>query len=87
MLIGHADGVAIVPPSAIQHGPQGTYVFVISPANTVSVRTVTIAVTEGNQVGVSSGLQAGDKVVVDGADKLQDGTRVQPSGRARSMAP
>jgi multidrug efflux system membrane fusion protein len=87
MVIGYADGVAIVPPSAIQHGPQGTYVFVISPANTVSVRPVTIAVTEGNQVGVSSGLQAGDKVVVDGADKLQDGTRVQPSGRARSMAP
>jgi multidrug efflux system membrane fusion protein len=87
MLMGHDDGLAIVPASAIQHGPQGTYVFVVSPANTVNVRPVTVAVTEGNQVGVSSGLQGGDRVVVDGADKLQDGTRVQTSGRGRSSAP
>jgi multidrug efflux system membrane fusion protein len=87
MLIGHTDGVAIVPSSAIQHGPQGTYVFVISPASTVNVRSVTLNVTEGNQVGVSSGLQEGDKVVVDGADKLQDGTRVQQSGRGRGTLP
>jgi multidrug efflux system membrane fusion protein len=87
MLIGQADGMTIVPPSAIQRGPQGTYVFVISPSSTVNVRPVTVTVTEGNQVGVSSGLQAGDRVVVDGADKLQEGTRVQTSGRGRSSAP
>jgi multidrug efflux system membrane fusion protein len=84
MLVGRDDDVAIVPPSAIQRGPQGTYVFVISPANTVNVRPVTVAVTEDNQVGVSSGLQANEKVVVDGADKLQDGTRIQQSGAAPS---
>jgi multidrug efflux system membrane fusion protein len=79
MLVGQAGDVTIVPSSAIQRGPQGTYVFVMSPANTVNMRTVTVAVTEGTQVGLSSGLQPGDKVVVDGADRLQEGSRVQTS--------
>lgn len=76
MLVGNDGGLTIVPPAAIQRGPNGTYVFVVSAKNTVSVRQVTEKLTEGNQAGLSDGLKPGERVVVDGADKLQDGSQV-----------
>jgi multidrug efflux system membrane fusion protein len=71
--------LVIVPASAIQRGPQGTYVYVVQSGNTAKIETVTIALTTGNSVGLSAGLNAGDVVVVDGQDKLQDGSQVNPS--------
>jgi len=47
--------------------------------STVSIRTVTIAQTTGNNVGLSAGINPGDVVVIDGQDKLQDGSKVAPS--------
>ncbi|MGH9481830.1 MAG: efflux RND transporter periplasmic adaptor subunit, partial [Terriglobales bacterium] len=75
--LGSDAGLAIVPPAAVQRGPQGTYVFVISPKSTVSLRDVTVQLTEGNQVGIGKGLAPGESVVVDGADSLEDGSRVE----------
>ena len=69
----------IVPASAIQRGPQGTYVYVVQDANTVKIQTVTLAQTAANTVGLSAGLNPGDVVVVDGQDKLQDGSKVSTS--------
>jgi multidrug efflux system membrane fusion protein len=69
----------IVPASAIQRGPQGTYVYVVQSGNTAKIQTVTIALTTANTVGLSAGLNASDIVVVDGQDKLQDGSKVNPS--------
>src|ERR1700676_4591126 len=69
----------IVPASAIQRGPQGTYVYVVQNANTVKIQTVTLAKTATNTVGLSAGLNPGDVVVVDGQDKLQDGSKVSTS--------
>jgi multidrug efflux system membrane fusion protein len=71
--------LVIVPASAIQRGPQGTYVYVVQSGNTAKIQTVTIALTTANTVGLSAGLNAGDVVVVDGQDKLQDGSQVNPS--------
>jgi membrane fusion protein, multidrug efflux system len=71
--------LVIVPASAIQRGPQGTYVYVVQSGNTAKIETVTIALTTANNVGLSAGLNAGDVVVVDGQDKLQDGSQVNPS--------
>ncbi len=71
--------LVIVPTSAIQRGPQGTYVYVVQSGNTAKIQTVTIAQTTANSVGLSTGLNAGDVVVVDGQDKLQDGSQVNPS--------
>lgn len=76
---GVDDGLVIVPPAAIQRGPQGTYVFVADAAHggrTVAMRTVDVKVTEGNQAGIDQGLDPGDQVVVDGTDKLDNGTRI-----------
>ena len=86
MLVDTKRGVIIVPAAAIQRGPQGTYVYVVSGGNTVNIRTVTIAQTTGNDIGISSGLNPGEVVVIDGQDKLQDGSKVatttSPTGGA-----
>lgn len=71
--------LVIVPSSAIQRGPQGTYVYVVQNGNTAKIQPVTIAQTTANSVGLSAGLNAGDVVVVDGQDKLQDGSKVSPT--------
>jgi membrane fusion protein, multidrug efflux system len=86
MLVDTKRGVIIVPAAAIQRGPQGTYVYVVAGGNTVNIRTITIAQTTGNDIGISSGLNPGDVVVIDGQDKLQDGSKVatttSPTGGA-----
>jgi multidrug efflux system membrane fusion protein len=71
--------LVIVPSSAIQRGPQGTYVYVVQNGDTAKIQTVTIAQTTADSVGLSVGLNAGDLVVVDGQDKLQDGSKVTPT--------
>jgi membrane fusion protein, multidrug efflux system len=79
MLVDTKHNLVIVPASAIQRGPQGTYVYVVSGGDTVNIRVVTIAQTTGNDIGISSGLNGGDVVVIDGQDKLQDGSKVATS--------
>jgi multidrug efflux system membrane fusion protein len=71
--------LVIVPASAIQRGPQGTYVYVVQNGNIVKIQSVTIVQSTANNVGLSAGLNAGDIVVVDGQDKLQDGSKVSPT--------
>ena len=66
----------IVPAAAIQRGPQGVYVYVVQGGNTAKIQTVTLAQTTATSVGLSAGLNPGDVVVVDGQDKLQDGSKV-----------
>lgn len=90
MLVDVRRNLVIVPAAAIQRGPQGTYVYAVSDGNTANIRTVTIAQTTGNNVGISAGLNGGDVVVIDGQDKLQDGSKVltstSPTGSARGAA-
>jgi multidrug efflux system membrane fusion protein len=79
MLVDTKRNLVIVPAAAIQRGPQGTYVYVVSGGDSVNIRTVTIAQTTGNNIGISSGINQGDVVVIDGQDKLQDGSKVATS--------
>jgi multidrug efflux system membrane fusion protein len=76
MLLDVDVGVIVIPTSAIERGQQGTYVYVVGADNKVSAKTVKLGDTEGEKVGIASGLNAGDKVVVDGADRLKDGSEV-----------
>jgi multidrug efflux system membrane fusion protein len=115
MLEGSKKGLTIVPPAAIQRGPQGTFVYVVTrsaapssnapsnsggsagtgnsaaPSTIVNIRQVTVDITEGNQAGISAGLQPGETVVIDGMDKLQDGSKVDshaaPPSDTNSAAP
>jgi len=70
------------PVSAIQRGPQGTFVYLVDSNNTVKVQPVQLALTQGTTAVIASGLQAGDRVVTDGQEKLQAGSRVAPIGPA-----
>lgn len=79
LLVDTKRNLTIVPAAAIQRGPQGTYVYAVGTDNTVKIRSVTISQTTGNNVGLSAGLNPGDVVVIDGQDKLQDGSKVIPN--------
>jgi membrane fusion protein, multidrug efflux system len=66
----------LVPSSAIQRGPQGTFVYLVKPDHTATVRPVTIGVVQGDDTSVASGLAEGELVVVDGAERLREGSKV-----------
>lgn len=81
----------IMPNAAVRRGaPNGvvtTFVYLVKPDRTVSVRPVTLGVVDGERVAVASGLAAGDVVVTEGGDRLRDGAPVQlPAAAAGSPA-
>jgi multidrug efflux system membrane fusion protein len=78
LLLRVQSGAIAVPSAAIQRGAQGPFVYVVRADNRAEVRPVQIDFTEGNATVVSSGLAVGEQVVVDGQDKLQAGTKVEP---------
>lgn len=88
LLVDEHKDVAIAPIAAIQRGVPGTFVYLVNPDSTVSVRKVTPGVTNGERVEILSGLNPGDRVVVDGADKLRDGASInlRQDGQARTPA-
>jgi multidrug efflux system membrane fusion protein len=69
-------GVVAAPLTAIQRGAPGTYVYLIDADNTVSVRKVKLGPQNDGMVAVTEGLAPGDRVVVDGTDRLRDGAEV-----------
>jgi len=79
LLVDTARNLTVVPTVAIQRGPQGTYVYAVDAGNKVTIRTVTVGQDAGNSVGVSAGLNPGEVVVIDGQDKLQEGSAVNPT--------
>jgi len=70
-----------VPAATIQRGSQGTFVYVVTNNLVTQLRPVTLQVTEGNDVAIASGLKAGEMVLIEGMDKVQDGTRVDVQSR------
>jgi multidrug efflux system membrane fusion protein len=75
LLDTHKD-VTTMSTAGIQRGAPGTFVYLINADSTVSVRPVKIGVTDGDHVEVLSGLAPGDRIVIDGADKLRDGAKI-----------
>jgi multidrug efflux system membrane fusion protein len=71
-------GVTLLPTAAVQRNTQNTYVYLIKPDNTVTVRNITLGTTEGDQSEITSGLVPGDTVVMTGVDKLEEGSKVVP---------
>jgi membrane fusion protein, multidrug efflux system len=69
-------GATIIPAVAIQRGPTGTFVYLVQEDDTVVVRPVKVGLSESNDVSIDEGLQPGDKVVIDGAEKLTEGMKV-----------
>ena len=76
LLVEKKHDVVLVPTAVIQRNSQITYVYVVKPDSTVTVRPVTIGTTEGDHSEVTAGLSSGDVVVMTGVDKLQEGGKV-----------
>jgi multidrug efflux system membrane fusion protein len=77
LLVEEKQGVTLVPTAAVQRNSQQTYVFLVKPDSTVTVKAITIGTVEGDESEVTSGLAAGDEVVMTGVDRLQEGTKVR----------
>jgi multidrug efflux system membrane fusion protein len=87
LLVKTLHNTVMVPTAAIQRGAPGTYVYVINADNTVSVRPINIGPSDGPMAAVNSGLTVGERVVVDGTDRLRDGARVIiPDARSATPA-
>lgn len=70
-------GAIVVPSQAVQTGEQGPYVFVIQQDLTAQPKPVSVATAWSGQSVIASGLQAGERVVIDGQSRLKPGTKVQ----------
>ena len=73
-------GTIIVPSAAIQRGPQGTFVYLIKSDRTAQVRPVDVGEVQGGEAAISRGLSVDELVVVDGAERLRDGAKVDVKG-------
>ncbi|HXM00461.1 MAG TPA: MdtA/MuxA family multidrug efflux RND transporter periplasmic adaptor subunit [Rhizomicrobium sp.] len=88
LLVDTLQDQTLVPAAAVQRGSQGAFVYVVAPDKTVAMRTVTLGATDGTNVAITQGLKPGDTVVIDGADRLRDGSEVTiPNSTAKIAAP
>ena len=76
LLVDTEHDVLLAPASAIQSGPNGSFVYVVQPDSTVAVRLVRTGVSQGDTVVVTSGLKADEQVVTSGIDRLHAGAKV-----------
>jgi multidrug efflux system membrane fusion protein len=80
LLVDTLRDTNIVPTAAIQHGAPGAFVYVVKPDQTAAVQKVKVGPGDGQRIAVLDGLQPGEKVVVDGADRLREGAKVTLAG-------
>ena len=76
LLLEVKRGITIVPSAAVQRGTNGTFVYIVSENRTVAIRPVVLGTSDGEQTSIESGLSPSELVVVDGAEKLRDGSTV-----------
>jgi multidrug efflux system membrane fusion protein len=76
MLVDVRRGATLIPGAAVQRGTQGTFVYVVKSDDTATVRPVKLGPTEGENVAIDTGIEPDERVVVDGVDKLRDGSKV-----------
>jgi membrane fusion protein, multidrug efflux system len=91
LLVDTMTGVTLAPNAAIQLGASGDFVYLLGDNLTVAKRDVVTGPTDGKHTVITSGLAAGDKVVIDGVDRLRDGAKVKvvdhvPAGTGQAGA-
>jgi membrane fusion protein, multidrug efflux system len=74
--LGARKRAVVMPAAVVQHGPQGTFAYVVGPGDTVSMRQVEVASIQGESVIVTRGVKPGEVVVVEGQAQLRPGSRV-----------
>ncbi|MDP3796765.1 MAG: efflux RND transporter periplasmic adaptor subunit [Polaromonas sp.] len=92
LLVKTIDNAVVVPVTALRHGSTGDYVYVVNTAErTVSLRPVQRGQATVDKIVIASGLQPGERVITEGADRLKDGAKVilpgdQPGGGGAGLA-
>jgi len=76
LLVNTLPNAILIPAAGLQRSQQGSFVYIVKPDKTVEMRPVTVGAAQGDVIAISKGLQAGDVVVTDGVDKLQQGSHV-----------
>jgi membrane fusion protein, multidrug efflux system len=87
MLVQTLPDAILIPTAAIQRGAPGTFVYVVKDGQSVAVTPVKLGPAQGEVTAIAGGLAAGDVVVVDGADKLREGAKVELITRDAQAAP
>lgn len=77
LLMDTLRGVTVVPSATVQRSPKGPFVYLVKEDQTVTVRWVKLGPSEGDNVSVEEGITPGDLVVLEGAEKLKEGSRVE----------
>ncbi len=81
LLVRTIENAVVVPVTAVRQGTSGDYVYVLNAAErTVSLRSVTRGQATVDKIVIATGLQAGERVITEGADRLKDGARVALAG-------
>jgi multidrug efflux system membrane fusion protein len=81
LLVDVKHGATVIPTAAIQRGTQGSFVYVVKEDKSVTVRPVKLGPVQGDETAIDTGLAIGEIVVIDGADKLREGAKVELSTR------
>ncbi|WP_327036681.1 MdtA/MuxA family multidrug efflux RND transporter periplasmic adaptor subunit [Methylomonas sp. MK1] len=77
----------LAPSAAIQHGANGAFVYLVKDDNSITVRRVKTGPADGETVAILEGLAPNDKLVIDGADKLREGSQVKVIDKTKPAAP
>ncbi|HYA73552.1 MAG TPA: efflux RND transporter periplasmic adaptor subunit [Roseiarcus sp.] len=86
LLVDTLSGAVLAPNPAIQLGANGSFVYVVNDDSTVSVRKVATGPADAKNTTIVSGLAVGEKVVIDGVDRLRDGAKVSVRDGARAAS-
>jgi multidrug efflux system membrane fusion protein len=86
MLVDTLRQAVLVPTPAVLSGAPGDYVYLVNADHTVSVHKVKLGPSDGTNTAILSGLIAGDTVVIDGTDRLNDGAKISVAA-AKAPAP
>ena len=86
LLANTLHNAILIPAAGLQRSQQGSFVYVVKPDQTVEMRSVTVGAAQSDVIAIDKGLAAGDLVVTDGVDKLQQGSHVSVQTAAISPA-
>ena len=86
LLVDALKGVTLAPNAAIQIGPSGNFVYLLNDDRTVSKRDIVSGPTDGKLTTITQGLAPGQKVVIDGVDRLRDGAKVRVADNVTAEA-
>ena len=77
----------IIPTVAVQTGQKGPYVYVVKPDQTVELRQVEVALSDGGRTAIANGVSPGDRVVTDGQMRLKQGTHIRDKSPGAKAQP